>query len=96
MVQQHSNPTFVYTPDRLDAVSREMLDAFDEGAPRVILDLDGLGRLDTDGVRGLITLLRRARDVGGEVALHVTRPEIVRSLQVTALNRLFPVIGAAA
>ncbi len=96
MPEQYNIPTFAYTPDRLDAVSREILEAFAEGAPRVILDLDGLARLDTDGVRGLITLLRRAREVGGEVALKVTRPEIVRSLNVTALDRLFPVIGVAA
>jgi len=89
-------PTISYRPDAIDAITRETLAAFEEGAPRVVLDLDKLARLDTDGVRGLITLLRRSREVGGEVALKVTRPELIRSLSVMALDRLFPMVGIAA
>ncbi|HTV74044.1 MAG TPA: STAS domain-containing protein [Candidatus Acidoferrales bacterium] len=91
-----ATPMIPYTPDRLEAITRQAMEAFEEGAPRVVLDLDILTRLDTDGVRGLITLLRRSREVGGEVALKVTRPELIRSLAVTALDRLFPVVGVAA
>ncbi|HTV91380.1 MAG TPA: STAS domain-containing protein [Verrucomicrobiae bacterium] len=89
-------PTIAYRPDALDRITRETLAAFEEGAPRVVLDLDALARLDTDGVRGLILLLRRSREVGGEVALKVTRPELIRSLSVMALDRLFPMVGIAA
>ena len=39
------------------------------------------------GKRGATT-----REIGGELALQVTRAEIVRSLQVTALDRLFPLV----
>ncbi len=89
-------PTIAYRPDALERITRETLAAFEEGAPRVVLDLDTLARLDTDGVRGLILLLRRSREVGGEVALKVTRPELIRSLSVMALDRLFPMVGIAA
>ena len=92
----HTPPTIAYRPDALDRITRETLAAFEEGAPRVVLDLDALTRLDTDGVRGLILLLRRSREVGGEVALKVTRPELIRSLSVMALDRLFPMVGLAA
>ncbi|MGD0966679.1 MAG: STAS domain-containing protein [Candidatus Aquilonibacter sp.] len=92
----HTPPTIAYRPDALDRITRETLAAFEEGAPRVVLDLDTLTRLDTDGVRGLILLLRRSREVGGEVALKVTRPELIRSLSVMALDRLFPMVGIAA
>ncbi len=85
-----------YRPDALAAISDQVLSAFADGADRVVLNLDTLARLDTDSVRGLIVLLRRAREVGGEVALKVTRPELVRSLQVMALDRLFPMIGSVA
>ncbi|MGC2244540.1 MAG: STAS domain-containing protein, partial [Candidatus Aquilonibacter sp.] len=88
--------TINYRPESLDAITRETLAAFEEGAPRVVLDLDKLARLDTEGVRGLITLLRRSREVGGEVALKVTRPELLRSLSVMALDRIFPMVGIAA
>jgi anti-anti-sigma factor len=89
-------PTFVYQPGALDALTDQVLDAFSNGAPQVVLDLDSLSRLDTDGVRGLILLLRRSREAGREIALKVTRPEILRSLHVMALDRLFPLVGAVA
>ena len=88
--------TISYRPESLDAITRETLAAFEDGASQVVLDLDKLARLDTEGVRGLITLLRRSREVGGEVALKVTRPELLRSLSVMALDRLFPMVGMAA
>lgn len=87
--------TVDYRPDAMAALQATVLTAFEEGTDRVVLDLDGIPHLDEAGVRGLITLLRRSREVGGEVALHVTRPEILRSLSVMALDRLFPVVNAA-
>ncbi|HUA07721.1 MAG TPA: STAS domain-containing protein [Candidatus Acidoferrales bacterium] len=89
-------PTITYSPDALDAITQQTLTAFEDGATRVVLDLDTLPKLDTDGVRGLITLLRRSREVGGEVALRVTKPDLLRSLSVMALDRLFPMVGLAA
>jgi anti-anti-sigma factor len=88
--------TLEYHPEALDEIQREALTAFGEGATRVVLNLDDLPRLDTEGVRGLITLLRRSREVGGEVALKVTRPDLLRSLRVMALDRLFPMVGTIA
>jgi anti-anti-sigma factor len=95
-MQKHIDPVVDYRPESVESVESEVLTAINEGAPRVILTLDHLDRLDTQAVRGLITLLRRARDAGGELALQVSRPELLRSLRVTALDRLFPLVGAAA
>ena len=87
---------FEYRADRLPAIQSAMLVAFEAGAPRVVLALDHLPHLESADVRGLIVLLRRAREVGGELALSVSRPEIVRSLKVMALDRLFPLVNAKA
>lgn len=86
---------FEYRPAAFDALQAAIVTAFETGARRVVLDLDELPRLDSDAVRGLITLLRRSRDLGGEVALHVTRPELLRTLNTLALDRLFPMVKAA-
>lgn len=86
---------FEYRPAAFDALQVAVVTAFETGARRVVLDLDELPRLDTEGVRGLITLLRRSRELGGEVALHVTRPELLRTLNTLALDRLFPMVAAA-
>lgn len=87
---------FEYQAERLPAIQSAMIAAFEAGAPRVVLVLDHLPHLESADVRGLILLLRRARDVGGEVVLAVSRPEIVRSLKVMALDRLFPIVAAKA
>lgn len=73
-----------------------MLAALAEGAHRVVLDLDRLQRLDSLGVRDIITLLRRARAVGGEVALRSSHPDVRRTLSATGLDRVFSLVEAQA
>ena len=85
---------FEYRPGAFEALQAAMLTAFETGVERVVLDLDVLPRLDTEGVRGLIILLRRSREVGGDVALRATRPEVLRTLSTLALDRLFPMAAA--
>jgi anti-anti-sigma factor len=62
-----------------------------EGAERIVLDLDAVAVLDTKALRGLISLLRRARSTGGEIALRSSRTDVLGTLSVTALDRVFPV-----
>lgn len=74
----------------VDDMQRGMIDAF-EGGEQVRIKLDGLERLGSDTVRALITLLRRSREVGGDITLNVTKPDLQRSLHVLALDRLFTI-----
>lgn len=83
-----------YRPDALELVEAALATALAESGSRIVLDLDSLHTLDTDGVRGLITLLRRARGAGRDLALSATKPEVLRTLQVTALDRLFTMVEA--
>jgi anti-anti-sigma factor len=85
-----------YRPSAYPVVEAAVLAALAEGGSRVVLDLDSLDALDTEGVRGLITLLRRARSVGGELALSSTKTDVLRTLQVTALDRIFKMVEAEA
>ena len=87
--------TVDYRPEAMPALQATVLQAFEAGTDRVVLELDHIESLDVAGVRGLITLLRRSREVGREVALHATRPEITRTLSVMALDRLFHMVDAA-
>jgi len=81
-----------YRPREYPVLESAVLAAFDEGASRVVLDLDAVAVLDTDAIRGLISLLRRSRAAGGELALRSTRADVLRTLSVTALDRVFPVV----
>ncbi|MEO9170320.1 MAG: STAS domain-containing protein [Candidatus Baltobacteraceae bacterium] len=85
---------FEYRAERLATIQTAVVSAFEAGAARVVLNLDALEHLESKDVRGLILLLRRSREVGGELALQVSRPEILRSLKVMALDRLFTIVTA--
>ncbi|HEX3368727.1 MAG TPA: anti-sigma factor antagonist [Candidatus Cybelea sp.] len=78
------------------ALEAEVLAAIqEEGAERVVLDLDKLDRLDSGGVRDVISLLRRVRSIGGDLALRSTNPEVLRTLSATGLDRVFSLEGEA-
>jgi anti-sigma B factor antagonist len=81
-----------YRPSAYGDLEADVLSALESGAGRVVLDLDSLASLDTEGVRGLITLLRRARAIGGELAISSSKADIRRTLKVMALDRLFPMV----
>ncbi|MHB1549688.1 MAG: STAS domain-containing protein [Vulcanimicrobiaceae bacterium] len=78
-------------PAAVEALQREMAAALADGQTRVTLDLDPIPTLDIAGIRGLITLLRRVREAGGEIALRTSRADICRTLAVTGLDRVFSV-----
>lgn len=81
-----------YRPGAYEALEAEVLGAIAEGTEQVALDLDSLETLDAAGVRDLISLLRRARAAGGEIALRSSKPEVLRTLSVTALDRIFTLV----
>ena len=90
------SPVFAFVPGQLDRLETSVIEALSGGAERVVLDLDELGSLDSSGVRDLISLLRLSRERGGDVALRVTRPAVLRTLHVTALDRLFTMVTTEA
>jgi len=85
-----------YRPQAYPALEAAVLTALEGGAARVVLNLDALDALDTEGVRGLITLLRCTRAIGGELALRSSKPDVLRTLQVTALDRIFAMVETEA
>ena len=78
-------------PGALTALQNAVVGAIQRGS-RVILDLDHMPVLDNPALRGLIMLLRRVREAGGELALRVTRPELRSTLSLTALDRVFEMV----
>ncbi len=82
-------------PQQLAALQAQARSAFDRGADQVVIDLSRLSSLETNDVRSLITLLRRTRRPGTDVALRVTQPAVMHSLKTMALDRVFPIDEAA-
>ncbi len=84
--------TIEYHPKSLPALEAAILDAIREGVERVVLDLDSVPSLDSAMLRELITLLRLTRSRGADLALRSTQGNVLRTLSVTALDHVFPVL----
>ncbi len=59
------------------------------GKRELTLDIDALPALDSPAIAGLIVLLREARERGVGLRLAVTRPNLLETLRVTGLDRVF-------
>jgi anti-sigma B factor antagonist len=68
--------------DQLDAL-------FVGGASSVILDLSAATFLDSTALGVLVGVLNRCKELGGQVHLVVTEPQILRVLSITGLNQEF-------
>jgi anti-anti-sigma factor len=66
------------------------------GRCNVIVNLDYVASLQTADVRRLIEMARQSSDAGTDFALRATRPDVLKMLQMTALDRVFTVIGPEA
>jgi len=71
----------------------QLYEAIEQGARRVVLALDALKTLDATMIRQLIRLLRRVRELGADLTLLVSRPDIRRTLRVTALDKVFRIVS---
>lgn len=74
-------------------MERDISEAIKAGRTAPVLELDHLETLDVTAVRTLIVLLRKARESGGDLSLHTTKPQVRRILAVTALDRLFTILA---
>ncbi len=83
------------TEEAFDQIQSQVSDAEASGEKNFILALDGIPVLDSAVIRRLVKLLRRARESGGDLTLAVSRQDLLRTLQVTALDKIFHVIPSA-
>src|SRR5688500_17738925 len=60
-------------------------------APRIVVDLEEVGFIDSTGIGVLVGGIKRARRQGGELALVCTQRRILKVLEITGLTRVFPV-----
>jgi len=60
-----------------------------EGCTRVIVDLNGVGFIDSSGLGVLVGALRRAREAGIELLLVSSQPSFARILRITGLDAVF-------
>lgn len=58
---------------------------------RLLIDMSGVPFVDSAGLGALIGGIRRARELGGDVAVACNRPTLVRLLRTTGFDRIVTV-----
>ncbi|MGH9149218.1 MAG: STAS domain-containing protein [Acidimicrobiales bacterium] len=59
--------------------------------PRLLIDMSGVPFVDSAGLGALIGGIRRARELGGDVAVCCNRPTLTRLLHTTGFDRIVTV-----
>jgi anti-sigma B factor antagonist len=62
----------------------------DGGNPRLLLDLSGVGFMDSTGVGVMVNALNRVKEKGGAIAFCGVTPRVHRILQIAGLLRAMP------
>jgi anti-sigma B factor antagonist len=60
-------------------------------ARQVIVDLEGLGFIDSSGLAALVRARKHAQQAGGDLLLAAPQRQVLRVLAVTRLTEVFPV-----
>ena len=69
-----------------------LIDAIEEHpGQHVVVDLEGVGFIDSAGLSVLLGGLERARDAGGDLTLVATGQSVLKVLELTGLTRVFEI-----
>ncbi|MHB1340780.1 MAG: STAS domain-containing protein [Coriobacteriia bacterium] len=81
----------VYTSPMLKA---HIVDAVDDGCTDMIVDLEGVGFIDSSGLGVLVSGLRRVKERSGSMRLVCTKENILKIFRITGLDKVFPVFSS--
>ncbi|NTW28710.1 MAG: STAS domain-containing protein [Coriobacteriia bacterium] len=80
----------VYTAPQL---RERIIAAIEGGCTNVVVDLEGVGFIDSSGLGVLVSALRRAREKDGSVRIVCTRENILKIFRITGLDKVFPIFA---
>ncbi len=83
----------VYTAPRLKEAIIELIES---GCVRILVDLEGVGFIDSSGLGVLVGGLRRAKERDGAIRLVCTRENILKIFRITGLDKVFAIFADAA
>lgn len=70
-----------------DEVRRALAGLIDHGQSRVLMDLGGVGYIDSSGLGALIAAMKQARAAGGDVRLCALQDDVRGIFELTRLAR---------
>jgi anti-sigma B factor antagonist len=68
-------------------------DVIDGGRVRIVMDMTGVEFVDSSGLSVLISALKSARKVGGDVSLSGPSAEVQALIELTRLHHLFEIFA---
>lgn len=83
------------SPEALQILRRLAYDAVDAGHLNIEIDVDDIGALESPSISTLISILRKARERGATVSLRASRKNILDTLCVTGLDKVFRIVAPA-
>ncbi len=78
----------VYTAPRL---REHLVSVVAQGHHHLIIDMEGVGFLDSTGIGVLVSGLRRVREHNGTLRLVCSQPHVLKILRITGLTTVFPI-----
>jgi len=80
------------TPESLQSLRAAVERAAQDRIDGIVIDIDQLGVLDAPVISALISLLRTARAHGTSISLQASRANILDTLRITALDKVFTIV----
>lgn len=102
LIREHILRVVIVAPqERIDAANapdlrKQLSDLVDGGANHFVIDLSEVPFMDSSGMAVLVSILKRARQAGGDVKLVWPRVEAARRiLNLTKFDRVFDIADTA-
>ncbi len=96
-LEQHSKQRAVlHVSGRVDAQSSDALkqtiwEAAEQGLTQLVVDLQGVDVIDSSGLSALVSGFKALRERGGQLVLAGLGEQIKAALELTRLDRVFPI-----
>ena len=75
---------------------KALLELIDNGERKIILDFSELDFISTDGLSGILVLVRRMKVEKGELSVAVLRGQVKKVLDISGLSSCIPVFDTVA
>ena len=77
--------------DTAPALREQLVELFQQGDRRIVLDMAQVEFLDSTGLGVLVAALKRFRSAGGDIVLRDLHPRERRLFELTGLSRVFTI-----
>jgi anti-sigma B factor antagonist len=87
VLEVHGDLDLATAPQLRDGLQRLV----DAGDRQVVVDLAGVGFMDSSGLGVLVVMFKALREVGGRLCLAAVQPAVLSVLRITSVDRVIDV-----